>query len=372
MSDKHLHIISFDVPFPADYGGVIDVFYKIKALSAAGVKVHLHCFQYGRERSPDLEELCEEVCYYPRNMNRTLLMHPLPFIVVSRQQDSLLRKLLRDDYPIFFEGKHTTYYLDHPDLEGRKKYVRTHNVEADYYAGLARSAKNPLKRWYFMKESKKLKNHRPRLAEADLLFCISANDLTVFQEYNSSVSLLPPFHANESAHYCENKDRYCLYHGNLGVGENEEAAIFLIDQVFKGIDSELKIFGSGASSRLVKKIDAQPNVKLIEGGQEELEELVKNAQINVLPTFQPTGMKLKLLYSLFNGGHVLVNGPMVVGTGAESLVHIASGADEFKKAIEKWMPTGFTHTEFDKRKVLLEREFSNRKQAEQIMDMIFP
>ena len=48
MSSKQLHIISFDVPFPADYGGVIDVFFKIKALHKADVKIILHCFEYGR------------------------------------------------------------------------------------------------------------------------------------------------------------------------------------------------------------------------------------------------------------------------------------------------------------------------------------
>ena len=26
--DKHLHVISFDIPWPVNYGGVIDVFYK--------------------------------------------------------------------------------------------------------------------------------------------------------------------------------------------------------------------------------------------------------------------------------------------------------------------------------------------------------
>ena len=29
---KEIHIITFDIPYPANYGGVIDVFYKIKAL----------------------------------------------------------------------------------------------------------------------------------------------------------------------------------------------------------------------------------------------------------------------------------------------------------------------------------------------------
>ncbi|MEI7802398.1 MAG: mannosyltransferase, partial [Bacteroidota bacterium] len=44
---NQLHIISFNVPYPPDYGGVIDVYYKIKALKEAGVKIHLHCYEYG-------------------------------------------------------------------------------------------------------------------------------------------------------------------------------------------------------------------------------------------------------------------------------------------------------------------------------------
>ena len=42
---KELHVVAFDVPYPANYGGVIDIFYKVQALSEAGVKVHLHCYQ---------------------------------------------------------------------------------------------------------------------------------------------------------------------------------------------------------------------------------------------------------------------------------------------------------------------------------------
>ena len=52
MPDKHLHIVSFDIPYPPNYGGVIDVYYKLKALHRKGVKIILHCFEYpGRARS---------------------------------------------------------------------------------------------------------------------------------------------------------------------------------------------------------------------------------------------------------------------------------------------------------------------------------
>lgn len=34
-----LHVVSFQVPFPPDYGGLIDVYYKLKALKEAGCSV---------------------------------------------------------------------------------------------------------------------------------------------------------------------------------------------------------------------------------------------------------------------------------------------------------------------------------------------
>jgi hypothetical protein len=54
-----INIVAFDVPFPANYGGVIDVFHKIKTFNQLGVKVHLHCFEYGRGNQPELEQYCE-------------------------------------------------------------------------------------------------------------------------------------------------------------------------------------------------------------------------------------------------------------------------------------------------------------------------
>ena len=72
-SEKHLHIVSFDIPYPANYGGVIDVFFRIKELHKRGVKIHLHCFEYGREHSDYLESFCYSVNYYKRETKITKL-----------------------------------------------------------------------------------------------------------------------------------------------------------------------------------------------------------------------------------------------------------------------------------------------------------
>ena len=39
--DKYLNIVSFNIPYPANYGGVIDVYYKLEALRACGVETHI-------------------------------------------------------------------------------------------------------------------------------------------------------------------------------------------------------------------------------------------------------------------------------------------------------------------------------------------
>ena len=138
MPERHLHVISFDIPVPVNYGGAIDVFYKLKAFRDAGVKIHLHCFEYDRQPAPLLNTLCEDVFYYRRDISRSRLFSLKPFIVATRASQALLINLLKDDHPILFEGLHSCFFLSDTRLKNRTKVVRTHNIEHDYYASLGR------------------------------------------------------------------------------------------------------------------------------------------------------------------------------------------------------------------------------------------
>ena len=126
---SHLHIISFDIPYPANYGGAIDVFHKIRCLHAQGIKVILHCFEYGdRTSSPELEKLCEKVYYYQRDTSFINQLSLLPFNVKSRINAELKQNLLKDNYPVLFEVLHTCYLLNDTDLKNRKKLFRHSNI----------------------------------------------------------------------------------------------------------------------------------------------------------------------------------------------------------------------------------------------------
>ena len=169
-SDKHLHIVSFDIPYPANYGGVIDVFFRIKELHKRGVKIHLHCFEYGREHSEYLESFCYSVNYYKRETKITNLFNALPYIVCSRDCEQLRNNLRNDDYPILLEGLHCCGILTHEEFLNRNIIVRAHNVEHDYYEHLSKAEVDAKKKLYLKQEVAKLRDFETVLHKAKAIF----------------------------------------------------------------------------------------------------------------------------------------------------------------------------------------------------------
>jgi hypothetical protein len=372
MTEKHLHIISFNIPFPANYGGVIDVYFKIKALHKAGVKVHLHAFHYGRDIPEELNSICHIVHYYPRKTFFQAIYSSVPYIVGSRKNDDMLSVLTQDEYPIIFEGIHTCFYLNHPSLKNRLKIVRMHNVEWDYYNSLGKVEKNFFIKFYLFSESSKLKKYEDILKDANLILGISLKDTAYFDEKFSNVHYVPAFHPNETVKSITGLGDYALYHGNLKVQENNQAAIYLIKKIFDELPYKLTISGSTPSDMLKKEMKKSDKYHLVESPyDEQMQSLIENAQINVLPTFQPTGIKLKLINALYNGRWVIANPFMVQNTGLEDLCIVAGTADEMIEAIITNMNKPFTQEIIEKRKKVLQERFSNEANALQLIKLIY-
>lgn len=368
---KHIHIISFDVPFPPSYGGVIDVFFKVKALSEAGVKVHLHCFQYGRKESEELKNYCASVNYYPRRTKPSLLFNSLPYIIVSRSSAELLNNLLKDDHPILFEGLHCCYYLDDARLKDRTLFVRTHNIEHDYYTSLARVEPSLLKRLYFRSEARKLKKFETKIGSAKKVLAISPKDAEELSQRYGNVMLLPAFHGYANVRIQEGKGDFALYHGNLEVGENNEAALFLVNEVFNDLDLKLVIAGKNPSAELIAAVKKYPNISIQENiPTNEIHSLISNAQVNVLPTFQATGIKLKLLAALYNGRHCLVNTPMIMETGLEELCTLGDDAASMKALLKKLFEVPFTKAGIEKREAVLKNKFSDEENVKKLVELL--
>lgn len=369
MATKRIHIVSFQVPYPADSGGVIDVYYKAKALKDAGHDVVLHTYAYnGRENCRELLEIADEVYTYKRRTGLRSILSFIPYIVNSRRSDELLQNLIKDDAPILFEGAHTTAQLSSPLLKGRKKFVRTHNVESEYYRELARASTSLFKKLFFLMESWKLKRYEAKLKGADILFAITDKEKKMFESIcpGTKVELLPCFHnglSSEVATEDIGKGGYVLYNGNLCVDENIKAALFLINEVAVKTEGTKWIIAGNAPDRSIyKAAERAGNVEIVANPtNKEMTQLITGAAVNILTTFQATGIKLKLLGTLYKGGYCIVNDKMIESTGLDTLCTIANNAEDMRNAIIQLSNKKISTEEIEeRRKVLLEKYDNNR------------
>jgi glycosyltransferase involved in cell wall biosynthesis len=374
MSDKTLHIICHDVPWPVDYGGVVDLFYKIKALYEEGVRIRLHCFDYGRGRQDELNKYCEKVYYYERYHGLKSISVSQPYIVRSRANPLLLENLLKDDHPILMEGIHCTAFLKELLGEGRKVILRLHNVEFLYYGRLFQSEKNLFRKLYFLNESLFLKQYERNLPHDLPVIAVSHNDAVFYRDEldKKSTGYLPVFIPFSSVNGLEGVGTYCLYHGNLSVAENEKAAIWLLDRVFSLAKVRFIIAGRGPSHRLEKKIAKNKNVSLVSNPSDgELNDLIAEAQINVLPSFNNTGVKLKLINALYNGRHCVVNEDAVRGSGLEDACHIGTTSIGIASIITQLFHHPFSEEEIRLRTKLLGQTFNNKQHAQRLIQLIW-
>jgi len=373
-NDRTLHIICHDVPWPVDYGGVVDLFYKIKSLHEEGIKIKLHCFDYGRGQQTELNKYCEEVNYYERQTGWRSVSVTMPYIVKSRANPRLLENLLKDDHPVLMEGIHCTAFL-RPLLEtDRKVFLRLHNVECLYYSRLFQTEKNLFKKLYFLNESLFLKQYERKLPGELPVIAVSPNDAIFYQEEfdKKLTTYLPVFIPYENINCLEGIGNYCLYHGNLSVAENEKAAIWLLDKVFSLVKMPFIIAGKNPSGKLLRKVQKNKNVCIVSNpSNEELNDLISKAQIHILPSFNNTGIKLKLINALYNGRHCVVNNDAVENSGLEAACHIGTTSNALASIITQLQHHPFSEEEINLRKKLLGQIFNNKENARQLIQLIW-
>jgi hypothetical protein len=328
-------------------------------------------FLYERPEAPELEHVCHEVHYYKRLHGPRYILHPLPYIVVTRQSGALQKRLLKDNHPVLFEGLHTTFHMQQCIGAGKRVYVRTHNIEHNYYRMLANSERRIFRRLFLRMESRKLRRYEPILEQADRLIAISTTDATYFSDQYGNSTYVPAFHHYDAITAVPGSGEYILFHGNLSVPENEKALLFLVKNVLSKLSYRVIIAGKNPGRVIRKTCDRYPHIELISnpsGGQ--MDRLVSEAHINLLYTYQPTGLKLKLLHSLYSGRHCMANPLMLSGSILEPLCRVYRTPREAIELIELLMQEPFSEEGLENRRKLLS-EYHNIHNLKKINDLLW-
>jgi len=206
------------------------------------------------------------------------------------------------------------------------------------------------------------------------MLAVSQHDTDYLRNYfpDNKVVHLPSFHANNKVSILHGKGDYALYHGNIEVPENEYAARYLVNEIFHDIDIPLVIAGMKPREQFRKLTAARKNVTLIPNPDDEhMLDLIRRAHVNVLVTFQATGLKLKLLNTLYNGRFCLVNDAMIQGTTLGPLCEIGNTALELKKKLKDLFGKDFGSDQLNMRHEVLKESYDNDTNGRKLIDLVF-
>ena len=370
MQTKPIHIISFDNPFPPNYGGVIDVFYKIKSLHQLGFEIYLHCFYDDRsEVSEELKAIAKTVFLYKKNRNPLFLFSSIPLSVTSRFHKDLIQNINSIEAPILFEGLQTTMILNKIKLGNRKLFLRLHNLESNFYAGMSKNETSFLKKMLYYLESKKYTSYQNKIVDFDCVFTLSKMEFEYVKTKTEKVCYIPVFHGNETFNSSSEFGNYVFYHGDLRLPDNKKAVSYLIRLFQKIPDYKLIIASSNGKEFVEKQFHEAKNVAFITIENEvHLAALLANAHINVMLSFQQAGTKLKIVNSLFKSRFCLINDNMVDDERIVSLCEIANSEKEFIEKINLLKSQPFNQNK-ERESVLLEvyNDLDNAKKLESFL-----
>jgi hypothetical protein len=361
-----LHIVTFAVPWPAHYGGAIDVWNRLVALKALGVKIHLHCFVYGKfDPQPILKTVAAEVSYYPRVVWPAFLSKNLPYIVASRKAPELLHQLNKDKQPIFFEGIQTTGFAD--VLGSRKVLLRAHNIEQQYYRELADHSRG-VKSLIFSREAMMLREYETRIAKVfEVVFPISPHDEQWFKAKGVKTCLLPPFHGHDQPEITPGRGQYVLYHGDLSLGINQEAVLDLVQHLQTAPDIPVVIAGRSGDKAFEEKLQRLPNIRREpDVSEERMRALVNEAQVIVIHSLHGSGMKLKIFPALYFGRFVVATNNSRTDTELDKAIAYYL-PEHTLPVIQKYWNMPFEPTQIAERKHVLDRMPDDTEKAKEIL-----
>ncbi|MBD3636367.1 MAG: glycosyltransferase [Crocinitomicaceae bacterium] len=376
MDKPKVHIIAFDVPYPPNYGGIADVFYKLKSLHEAGAEIIYHCFYYKGHNPPtkELEKYCSKLYYYERKQSIfKLLFSKLPYVVATRNDSILLLNILSDPAPVLMDGIQCTYWLLHNDVQDQKILYRANNIEHEYYEGLAHVEKNIFRKWYLKMEAKKLRNYEWQIRHADITLCVARQDIPHFEQYGKTIHLPPFFDDTHTLDFSQPQpeEKFVLFQANLSVTENENAATHIIEQISPLTEHKIIIAGRGPSASLKSLAGSSANVELIDTpDQETMSSLIRDAQIHLLLTFQQTGIKLKLLHALQSGRHIIINKYMDDDGIFAEMCDVVNESNKIADRIDELMNLEFTKEMKADRDQKFNAIYSNKIKAEKILKFL--
>jgi hypothetical protein len=310
LNKKKILVVTGFFPFPTFFGGVFDIWERIKGLHNMGYDIDL----LYTSKSHPLEEHIAHVSFYvktifevKRNNSLIYLFSKEPLQTVSRR---LLEEVTLNEFYdlVILESENVGRVLSNKSLKVKSIALRVHNNESVYFKNLADSTNKPLKKIYYLLDSIKYKFYSKKIFKrVDKLWFISFEEQLKHHSFlNKSIHLPPPINQGFVTQKLDNKN--VLFIGSLFMDNNMEAIEWYLKNVHEVILSNNKDYkfiicgstGDYQKSYFDKKFKNYSNIKLILDVI-DLKEIYANSSIFINPMQHGAGVKIKSINAIVNG-----------------------------------------------------------------------
>ncbi len=338
-------VVCSDFPFPADHGGRVDTWGRIKVLSELGWKIHLVVCGKQRPSEADVNTVMayvEQIKLCDRSSKLADLLHVIPMQAQSRNE---LRNVnLEGDYDyVLLEGDYVYPILNNPKIRHENVILRVHNDEAVYFKALARSTKNVLHKLYYHMESGKFAALQKKMLEkVDKYLFISNKEFESFQRKNPSAkSLFLPPPVNEDMFRAGTfQSKHVVFIGSLFMPNNREAIQWYLGHIhplmLKEPDYKFIVAGNSRNQSLSWLEQYDLTNVILHDTPKSLDDIYNSGYLFVNPMQNGAGVKLKTIEAIQNGLPVISTSIGHEGTGLEDDEHIlvADKPEEFYRRIK--------------------------------------
>jgi glycosyltransferase involved in cell wall biosynthesis len=324
-------------PFPVDDGGRVNYFTQIRALVSTGAVVDLLALADPEDQC-DTEEAVKSLGVRNVHIVRTgarvrsalaaartattLLLSPRMAATVARFATAEVRSKVRRliDHPnehwdaLVFDGPHvaaafTDGPLFQPPPRPHAILYRSHNVEADLWAQMARQAKMPMRLFLDYQQRRFAEFERSVVAQTSAVATVSPADTAAFRRMcpTARIETIPfgfPFAQSAPPPPPHDAALELLFLGRMDWPPNRQGLSWLLDEVWPEVsrrrsDLQLVIAGSGDDAWLRERA-LPPNVRHV-GFAADLVPLYARSALSLVPLFFGSGASVKVVEAAARG-----------------------------------------------------------------------
>lgn len=359
----HIHIVFIKSGNISISGNQPDVLHMTRALHEIGHKIHFHCFFPERIQLELVRDACEKIHFYCAKTDGQRFLSGIE----QNEKKRLLHQLSLDNQPIICHGFHAMDTVrEMPGLENRKIVFRLMRNEPNYLFNLAKVTPWGRLKFHYLLQWVRV---RKRFYQNIGLCKIASSIDLPFKTPN--VNNIPLFKGHAKPFFNEGNGSFCLFHGDLSKRENEYAAQWLLEYVFNVLEIPFVIAGKNPSPALEQAAHVRMHTCLVSNpAPQEMAELIKKAQVILMPVLIESTGHANMLESLLLGRHILVNNKAMQENPFAQWLEPAETPESYQQKTKELFNKPFTVQEKESRITGIERMGTDESSARALISLL--